>query len=173
MSRRKHSIPADYVPLGLDATVDTGHIDFKFRNNTEYPLYIFAYTNATSSRKSEITVLLYGQALPEGVTYEPRAVQIEEIIPDEPIITYDKKMPVDQEPIVTVEARNGYKVEVYLDKKVNGEVVESTYLYTDEYAAIRQKVTIGTLETKTPEPVITPEPIVTPAPDPEGNEDLP
>ena len=82
-------------------------------------------------------------------------------------------MPVDQEPIITVEARNGYKVEVYLDKKVNGEVVESTYLYTDEYAAIRQKVTIGTLETKTPEPVITPEPIVTPAPDPEGNEDLP
>ena len=173
VSRRKHSIPADYVPLGLDATAETGPIDFKSRNNTESPLSTSAATHATSSRKSEITVLLYGQALPEGVTYEPRAVQIEEIIPDEPIITYDKKMPVDQEPIVTVEARNGYKVEVYLDKKVNGEVVESTYLYTDEYAAIRQKVTIGTLETKTPEPVITPEPIVTPAPDPAGNEDLP
>ena len=174
VSRRKHSIPADYVPLGLDATVDTGHIDFKFKNNTEYPLYLFAYTSATSSRKSEVTVLLYGQALPEGVTYEPRALQVEEIIPDEPIITYDKKMPADQEPIITVEARNGYKVEVYLDKKVNGEVVESTYLYTDEYAAIRQKVTMGTLVPTTPEPIITPAPAVdTPEPEIVDPEELP
>ena len=119
-------------------------------------------------------MLLYGQALPEGVTYEPRAVQVEEIIPDEPIITYDKKMPADQEPIITVEARNGYKVEVYLDKKVNGEVVESTYLYTDEYAAIRQKVTMGTLVPTTPEPIITPAPAVdTPEPEVVDPEELP
>ena len=172
--RRKHSIPADYVPLGLDATVDTGHIDFKFKNDTDYPLYIFAYTNVkkSSSRWSELTVLLYGQALPEGVTYEPRAVQLEEIIPDEPIITYDKKQPVGYE-VVTVAARNGYKVEVYLDKKVNGEVVESTYLYTDEYEAIRQKVTVGTLEPTTPTPEIKPTPEPDIGPEPVDPEDLP
>ena len=166
--RRKHSIPADYVALGLDATVDTGHIDFKFRNNTDYPLYLFAYTNVSkeSSRWSEITVLLYGQALPEGVTYEPRAVQLEETVPDEPIVTYDPEM-LEGEEVVTVEARNGYKVEVYLDKFLNGELVDSTYLYTDEYAAIRQKVTVGTLVPATPTPKPTAEPTPPPASTPE------
>lgn len=166
--RRKHSIPADYVPLGLDATVDTGHIDFKFRNNTDYPLYLFAYTNVSkeSSRWSDITVLLYGQALPEGVTYKPRAVQLEETVPDEPIVTYDPEM-LEGEEVVTVEARNGYKVEVYLDKFLNGELVDSTYLYTDEYAAIRQKVTVGTLVPATPTPKPTAEPTPPPASTPE------
>jgi len=154
--RRKHSIPADYVSYGLDATVDTGHIDFKFKNDTEYPLYLFAYTKSISSRKSEVTVLLYGHSLPEGVEYVPRTVMAEETPPGEPIITYDDKQPIGYE-MITVEARNGYKVEVYLDKKVNGEVVESTYLYTDEYEPIRQKITMGSMDMTIPDMIVTPE----------------
>lgn len=155
VSRRKHSIPSDYIEKGLDATVDTDHIDFKFKNNTQYPLYIFAYTNVKkgASRWSEITVLLYGQALPDGVTYNPRSVLVEELIPDEPIITYDKKLPAGTE-LITVQPRNGYKVDVFLDKLVNGTVAESQLLYTDEYEPIRQKITMGTLE-PTPDPYIT------------------
>lgn len=172
VERRKHSIPADYVPYGLDATVDTDHIDLRFENDTDYPLYIFAYTNvkAGASRKSEITVLIYGQALPEGVKYEPRTVTKEEIEPGEPIITYDDEMPAGEEE-VTVEARNGYVVEAYLDKLVNGEVVESTLLHTDEYAAIAEKRTVGTMLPATPIP--TPEPTPEPTIEPEPNEPEP
>ncbi len=159
VKRRQHSIPSSYVELGLDATVDTGHIDFKFKNVTEYPLYIFAYTSQnkkSSSRKRDITIAIYGEALPEGVTYVPRSVSIEELLPGEPIITEDKKQPVGYEQI-TAAARNGYIVEVYLDKYVNDKLDSSELLYTDTYAAITEKKTVGTAVTVTPTPYVNPE----------------
>lgn len=38
--RAHHSMPVKYVGLGLDATVDYGNIDYKFKNTLKYPLYI-------------------------------------------------------------------------------------------------------------------------------------
>lgn len=40
--RQNHSMTVSYVPLGMDATVDWGNIDFKFQNNTNYPIKILA-----------------------------------------------------------------------------------------------------------------------------------
>ncbi len=42
--RRPHSKPSSYVPLGQDATIDWGTIDFQFINTLDYPLYICSYT---------------------------------------------------------------------------------------------------------------------------------
>lgn len=44
IERKQHSLPASYVKPGLDATVDWGNIDFKFKNTLEYPVYIEGYT---------------------------------------------------------------------------------------------------------------------------------
>lgn len=155
VDRSKHSIPADYVDYGLDATVDYGHIDFKFKNNTDYPLYIFTQTKVKSgeTRWSELTVTVYGQALPEGVTYEPRAVIREEIEPGETIIKYNKKQLTTYSEVTTT-GRKGYIVDVYLDKKQDGKTVESTMLYTDEYDAVTEVITVGTIEPTTPTPVV-------------------
>ncbi len=38
--RDHHNIPVSYVGLGMDATVDYGNIDYKFKNTLEYPIYI-------------------------------------------------------------------------------------------------------------------------------------
>ena len=38
--RNHHSIPSTYIPLGMDATVDWGNLDYKFTNTLEYPIYI-------------------------------------------------------------------------------------------------------------------------------------
>ena len=38
-----HSMPSTYCPIGLDATVDYGNIDFKFKNPLETPIYISAW----------------------------------------------------------------------------------------------------------------------------------
>lgn len=38
-----HSMPSTYCPIGLDATVDYGNIDFKFKNPLEAPIYIAAW----------------------------------------------------------------------------------------------------------------------------------
>ena len=39
-SIKNHSIPSSYVPKGRDATVSGGAIDFIFKNNLKYPVYI-------------------------------------------------------------------------------------------------------------------------------------
>lgn len=44
--RRNHSKAVDYVPRGLDATLATGLIDYKFKNTYEYPLVLNTYTSA-------------------------------------------------------------------------------------------------------------------------------
>ncbi len=45
VSRTSHSLPVSYVPLGQDATIAEGYIDFKFKNNTGYPIKIVATVN--------------------------------------------------------------------------------------------------------------------------------
>jgi vancomycin resistance protein YoaR len=42
VTRRNHSYPSSYIPLGMDATVSWGGPEFKFRNNTDYPIKIVA-----------------------------------------------------------------------------------------------------------------------------------
>jgi vancomycin resistance protein YoaR len=40
VERRNHSLPVAYVPVGRDATVDWGNIDFRFQNNYDFPVAI-------------------------------------------------------------------------------------------------------------------------------------
>ena len=165
VTRRHHSIPSDYVDLGLDATVDTGHIDFKFKNDTGHPLYVFCYVtkNRTSNRRRDLTVAIYGEALPKGITYQPRSELIEEIDPGEPKIINDRKKTEDYSEVI-VTGRKGYVIDVYLDMLQNGKTVYSEKLYTDEYKAVQEQIKVGTLPLETPTPVPTATPRPTPEP---------
>ena len=42
VERHNHSMPVPYVPYGQDATVSYGAKDFKFKNNTDSPILIWA-----------------------------------------------------------------------------------------------------------------------------------
>jgi hypothetical protein len=43
VTRRSHSLPSSYMPMmGIDATVSWGGPDFRFKNNTNYPVRIEA-----------------------------------------------------------------------------------------------------------------------------------
>ncbi|MGQ9531407.1 MAG: VanW family protein [Desulfotomaculales bacterium] len=57
LERSNHSLPVDYVPLGLDATVVYGYLDLKFRNNTGSYLYL-----TTRVTGDTLTVKIYGNA---------------------------------------------------------------------------------------------------------------
>ena len=48
VERECHSEPSTYCPLGLDATVDYGYIDFKFRNPLETPVYISSWMDGVT-----------------------------------------------------------------------------------------------------------------------------
>lgn len=43
VERDCHSEPSSYCPIGLDATVDYGNIDFQFRNPLSTPVYILSW----------------------------------------------------------------------------------------------------------------------------------
>ena len=45
VERSEHGFVVDYVPLGMDATIYWGSLDFKFKNNTNYPIRIKAETS--------------------------------------------------------------------------------------------------------------------------------
>ena len=49
VSRAEHSYANSYVPLGMDATVFWPSLDFRFRNNTNYPIRIEASASGGST----------------------------------------------------------------------------------------------------------------------------
>lgn len=55
VTRSNHSLPVSYVPLGQDATVADGSIDFKFQNTTDYPIKIEA-----AASNGTVTISLIG-----------------------------------------------------------------------------------------------------------------
>lgn len=69
VSRTNHMFPVSYCPIGQDATVaDTG-IDFKFSNNTDYPVKISAVTGGYT-----VTVSIIGTQRDD-----PRTVKIQNV----------------------------------------------------------------------------------------------
>lgn len=146
VDRRAHTIPSDYVPVGLDATVDTRGIDFVWKNNTDMPAYIFARVEKVegSSSRHTITVYVYGKPLPEGVTYQSRNEIIEERSrQDEAIYTNDASIPTGYQ-LERVQGHKYYVAEAYQDKYVDGKLAESKLLYTDKYKGNPPEVSIGT-----------------------------
>lgn len=53
--RKNHGFASTYVPLGMDATINWGTLDLRFRNNTDYPIRIEA-----SASEGNTTVTLIG-----------------------------------------------------------------------------------------------------------------
>ena len=65
--RRNHSKAVGYVPRGLDATLASGSIDYKFKNTYEYPLVI-----NTKAINGKLTIEIWSNedAL-KGIDYKP------------------------------------------------------------------------------------------------------
>ncbi len=148
-SRRAHSIPSTYVDKGLDATVDSiTNIDLKFLNDTGGPLYLHAYIeDVEDTRYKTITFEIYGKSLPEGVTYNTRSEIKETIRRKDVNYTDDDTIPRGYK-LVTLEARNGYVVEAYVDKYINGVLDSSELLYTDTYKGNAEEARRGTASPK-------------------------
>ncbi len=60
VSRGNHTFPSSYVPIGLDAAVSYGTLDFVIRNDTEYPVYIAAGMDGTTVWLLLASLVFYG-----------------------------------------------------------------------------------------------------------------
>jgi len=137
--RSNHAMMVSYVSVGMDATVseDSG-IDFKFKNNTAYPIYIEGYT--TSSKK--ITMTIYGVETRDAGHEVSYYSDITSTTPPGPEIIYaDASQPVGY--IEVQPAHTGYVADVYRIVKENGVEVSREQITHSVYKMTSRSATVG------------------------------
>ena len=92
--RYHHSWPSSYADIGLDSTV-TGTVEsgksLNFKNTSGAPMYIFLYCDQAAHT---VTAYVYGEPLPEGITYKPRGDVVETTDPPETVTTENPNWPL-------------------------------------------------------------------------------
>lgn len=131
-ARQPHSRLVQYVDEGKDAAVSWPSQDFKFTNNTEYPVYIVAGLNETGNR---CIVSIYGQLLPNGMSIVIESEVTEKLEPGEAKYNYTSSLPTGVKDLVEA-AREGCRAvayKIYLDR--NGKEIKREVLCHSTYAA--------------------------------------
>lgn len=138
VQRKAHSLPVGYVPASRDATVYYPSIDFKFKNNRQYPIKIVTSFNKNGS----LTIALYGTKEENEYVVSISSKTLETI---KYTTQYVQDSTLEKgKQVVTQAGSNGYKSESYITKKLNGKVVSTTLLSRDTYKAVAQIVRVGT-----------------------------
>ncbi|MEE0788415.1 MAG: VanW family protein [Eggerthellaceae bacterium] len=65
VERHPHSVPSDYAPIGLDATIVYGSRDLRIKNNTDFPITIYAKAVGQT-----VSVNLLGKPRDDGITID-------------------------------------------------------------------------------------------------------
>lgn len=149
VERSPHSMVVSYVKPSMDAAIAGDYKDFKFRNNTEVPIYIEGGTYSGT-----IYFNLYGEETrseDREVTFESETIQT--IQPGADKITYDKTKPASYTE-VTQEAHIGYKAVLWKIVTENGKT-EKTQINSSTYQAVPRYITKGAAKA-TPKPSARP-----------------
>lgn len=134
--RAHHTFPSHYVPKGLDATVDWGNIDLKFKNNFDYPVYIEGYTDG-----SNVDFNIYTNENLKGTTCEI-TTELYATVPAKTNYVTDSSLAAGQTEVVK-NPHTGYKVKVYKNVYRNGKFVEKKLVSNDYYVAINGLIKKG------------------------------
>lgn len=147
VERANHSLPVTYVPVGLDATVVYGAVDFKFKNNTGSYIFI-----KRSIGRGRLTFKVYGDTSRQRrvevhswitETIEPRVVREE-----------DPNLKVGEE-VVKQKGLKGYKARAERWVWQNDGSIVKEPLPSSHYRPLDRIIAVGTK----PAPVtITPQP---------------
>ncbi len=73
VERHNHSMPVPYVPYGQDATVSYGAKDFRLKNNTNFPILIWA-----EGIGNRLYIGFYGKEKPPEIEWNHKMLQITE-----------------------------------------------------------------------------------------------
>lgn len=137
--RSPHSMVVTYVDLSSDAAIAGTYKDFKFTNNTEYPIYIEGYT--TDEKK--ITFNIYGKDTRDPRrTVEFESVETSKTEPEGEKIIADPSKPVGF--ISTQSAHIGYTGELWKIVKVDGVETERIKINKSTYHPSPRTATVGT-----------------------------
>lgn len=135
VERSPHAWPSTYVEKGMDATVNWPNLDFKFKNSSDWPIFIVCYYQ---SRK--VTVEIYGMSLGDGVTIdlESRVTYTSDLPTEVKYVLNTDLAPGEEK--TTVKARKGYEVDTYKVWYQNGQEVKREKLFKSTYRAYQQTI---------------------------------
>ena len=135
VERNPHAWPSSYVEKGFDATVNWPGLDFKFRNNTEYPIFILASYN-----KRKVTVNLYGMSLGSDVRIDLESDVIQTIPQPEGVSrVLNPELPPGTEK-KTVTGRKGYVVETWKIWYQGNRETRRELLFKTTYKAYQETI---------------------------------
>ena len=137
--RHPHSMIVTYVDISSDAAIaESAGKDFKFTNNTDYPIYIEGYT--TDEKK--ITFNIYGhETRPSNRTVSFEGVETSKTEPEGEKIIADSGQPVGF--ISTQSAHIGYTGELWKVVKVDGVETERVQINKSKYNPSQRTATVG------------------------------
>lgn len=136
--RHNHSMIVSYVDPSADAAIaESSGKDFKFVNNTDYPIYIEGYTE-----NKRITFNIYGKETRDAghkVRYESEVLEV--INPPADQIYADAGQPLGY--IVTESAHIGYKARLWKVVTENGVEVSREKVNSSSYKMVPRSATVG------------------------------
>jgi vancomycin resistance protein YoaR len=142
VERAAHSMTIGYVDLSRDAAIAGTWKDLKFKNDSDSPILIEAYTHDRT-----ITFNVWGN---ETRDTKNRKIKFETVVLDEKqpgkdVITEDKTKPTSY--VVTTQAAHiGYTAELYKVIYENGVEVSRTRINKSIYNPSPRYITVGTKE---------------------------
>ena len=131
VERKNHSMTVSYLPIGQDASVSYGSVDFKFTNSRTYPIKIVATAKAGVITVSVLGVLEKQEYV---VTFE---TEILETTDYKTTYEYSSSVSVGKEEIKQV-GKNGYKCSTYKILSLGEKEVSRTLLSTDTYKSQKE-----------------------------------
>lgn len=161
VERSPHSMVVSYVDVSRDAAISGTYKDFKFKNNTDVPVYIAATADGAT-----LSFRIYGEETREkNRTIKFESKILDKIEPGDPVTTVDQTKPVGYRD-VTQSAHVGYRAQLWKIIYIDGKKTDQVMLNSSSYSAEPQHIVVGpTRSQPTPAPKETQAPReATPAP---------
>lgn len=137
--RRNHGMIVNYVDPARDATIaESAGTDFKFKNNTDAPIYIDAYT----TEDKHLYITIYGhetRPADRELSYESEVVST--TAPPADVYIQDPSQPAGY--VSTQSAHTGYKANLWKVVTQNGETTREL-VNTSTYNPAPKYITVGT-----------------------------
>lgn len=136
IERTSHYRPPNYVPLGQDATVADNLLDFRFKNNTPYNIYI-----TSEIVNNQITISIFGQSIPDHI--DIRIESTTKNLGYNTVIKQDNTLALGTETIKSA-GQHGFEVATYRVKLANGHEISREALSSDFFKPEDRVIHIGT-----------------------------
>lgn len=146
VERSNHCFESSYVAAGRDATVSWGTLDFKFKNNRQYPVRIEASAN---SGVNKITI----KGIKEEKEYEI-VIQSKVTSVIQTPIQYQESSDMEEgEEKIIQYGHNGCTSVTYKITKLNGATISTELMSTDYYKPLERIIVKGTKKVSQEPPV--------------------